>query len=218
MPHPIPSRPDGWQPKNVVVEALVAHYRGAASRTGPAEGGGELAALAGMALVLGVGLLQMTGSVLTAVLIPLVTAGTGALVVIGTAKPAAPPPGVDVFAARGGAGSLPAGYLVSPDVWDLGMAQRTVDVPAPQLQAAAQLCREFPGSVNRLLDMVATIDAQRDAQTVTDEDRTRRIVREVSVASQRARAPKPTDLLAFGPQPAAFVQSGGKPAEARTRG
>ncbi|GAB1641387.1 hypothetical protein [Krasilnikovia sp. MM14-A1259] len=204
------------------MDAIVAYYRGTASRSGPADGSGELAALAVLAAVLGVGLLQMTGSVLAAVLIPLVTAGTGALVVIGTSKPAGPARGVDVFASRGGAGSLPAGYLVSPDVWDLGMARRTARVPAPQLQAAALLCRDFPGSVDKLLELVATVDAQGTPPAVSDDERTRRIVREVTAAQHRAQTPQPTaekpkNLLAYGPQPAAFLQSGGKPAETRSR-
>jgi hypothetical protein len=86
------------------------------------------------------------------------------------------------LAVVGGAGRLPAGYLVHEDAWEAGMAEHVAYIPESQLQASVQLCASFPGTVDDLLIFTGTIAAQVPAPgphaTPADvERRTRDLVR-----------------------------------------
>ncbi|RZU53621.1 hypothetical protein EV385_5552 [Krasilnikovia cinnamomea] len=215
MPHQIPARPDGWQPRSSAVDTIVGHYRAAVAAEGKPDGSGELAALLLLAVVVGGGLWIYTGSVVLATVVPLVLAGGGALVVLGSQRPTSLPADVDVFASRGGAGTLPAGYLVSPGVWDLGMRQRTASVAGTHLQAAAQLCREYPGSVNGLLEFVARIDAVTDSRGAEGQPRVEQLVR-AGAAALAGDGPAPARPararpVSPGPQPPIFHQQSRMP-------
>ncbi|BFU43292.1 hypothetical protein [Krasilnikovia sp. MM14-A1004] len=206
MPHQMPARSDGWQPRTSAVDTIVSHYRATVAPDRRSDGENELAALLLLAVVACAALFTYTGSVALATIVPLLLAGGGAAVVVGSQRPPSLPVDVDLFAPRGGAGTLPAGYLVSPAVWNLGMRQRTAAVSGPHLAAAADLCREYPGSVNGLLEFVARIDAGTESHGATGQARVTQLVR-AGVAALAGDAPEPPRPMSLGPQPPIFHQT-----------
>jgi hypothetical protein len=159
----IPVRADRWQPADRILDNVISRYAGAGGGAGQAaDGGSEL--MAGAMILAMLALLIMVGaeSVGVAVAVTGLAGGLGLLYVISRSG-AGPADRRTALAEIGGPGGLPAGYLVHEGAWQAGMAGHVAYVPESQLQAAAQLCRAFPGTVDDLLGFTGSIAAHLPA-------------------------------------------------------
>ena len=179
----MPVRADGWRPTDPVLEAIIKRCVTDAEAGATRDGVREYMAGAMILVVLAVILLAAGTSATAALMIPAVLFGAGALYMISKAKPV-PVQRAKALAPMGGAGRLPAGYLVHPGAWSAGMAEHVAYLPESQLRAAADMARSFPGSVDDLLIFTGTIAAQlptpKQHHHLTPEDvahRTRDLVR-----------------------------------------
>ncbi|GIF22175.1 hypothetical protein BJ973_002500 [Actinoplanes tereljensis] len=176
----MPIRADKWRPTDPVLEGLIRRCASDAEAGAARDGVREYMAGAMILSVVFVGLLLAGVGPGAAIMIPLLLFGAGAMYMVLNTKPAAADR-AGALAPIGGAGSLPAGYLVHPVSWAAGMREYTAGVPQSQLRAAVELCRSFPGSVNDLLIFTGSIAAQLPApkHPLTPEDvvhRTRDLV------------------------------------------
>jgi hypothetical protein len=177
---PMPVRADHWRPEDRVLDTIIR--RCAADADSAEDGAGSSTYMAGgmVVAVLAVLILIGSGSAQAAIIIPGVLALLGVFYVLSTAGPAEADRS-NALREVGGAGGLPAGYLVHPDAWAAGMAEHVAYTPESQLQAAVQLSRNFPGTVDDLLGFTATIAAQlpptRHATAADVEKRTKELVR-----------------------------------------
>ena len=179
---PMPVRTDQWQPQDHVLDTIIR--RRIAEAESDEAGSGSSTIMGGVMVlaVLGVLILVAAGSASAAILVPAALGGAGLLYTVVKTVPAERGPRHTTLAVVGGAGRLPAGYLVHEDAWEAGMAEHVAYIPESQLQAAVQLCRSFPGTVDDLLVFTGSIAAHVPAPgphaTPADvERRTRDLVR-----------------------------------------
>lgn len=155
----MPARADGWRPTDPVLEAIIKRCVADAEAGAARDGTREYMAGAMILGVLAVVLLMAGKSAQVAIVVPglLFAAGAFYMVLRSTPEPAERS---RALAPMGGAGRLPAGYLVHPGAWAGGMREHVAFIPESQLRAAADMCRTFPGSVDDLLQFTGTIAAQ----------------------------------------------------------
>jgi hypothetical protein len=156
---PMPVREDLWQPDDKILDTVIRRCLDEAESEEGSEGGSTIMGGAIMLAVLGVVVLAFSGSVQAAILIPLVLGAGGMVYMITKASPDDGPRHA-TLAVVGGPGRLPAGYIVHADAWAAGMAEHVAYIPESQLRAAAQMCRDFPGTVDDLLTFTGSIAAQ----------------------------------------------------------
>jgi hypothetical protein len=155
----MPVRADAWRPTDPILESLIRRCHADAEAGASRDGVREYMAGAMILVILFVILLAAGVATAAAILIPVVLFGAGALFMVQNSKPEA----VDARSALdpiGGAGKLPAGYLVHPVAWTTGMREHVAAVPQSQLMAAVELARTFPGSVDDLLNFTGTLASQ----------------------------------------------------------
>lgn len=154
-PRAMPVRGDHWQPDDRVYEGLLARCVADAEAGESRDGTAELMAGGLIVVVLGVVILSAAQSAAAAV----VVCGLLAAGLFGFVVTRAPRRGDRRLALRGlgGAGRLPAGFLVHPVAWRAGLAEHVAHIPESQLRAAAEMCHLFPGTVDDLLLFVGNL-------------------------------------------------------------
>jgi hypothetical protein len=176
---PMPVRSDRWRPEDPVLDAIIRRCISNAESLQASESSSEfMAGAVVLALLAGV-LLVALKSVQAAIIVPALLAAAGLGYVL-TKAPGAQPERHDALAVMGGPGRLPAGYLVHEQAWEAGVGQHVAKVPESQLRACAELCRQFPGTVDDLLGFTGTIAshiALGNHPAATVERRTRELVR-----------------------------------------
>jgi hypothetical protein len=155
----MPVRADGWRPTDPVFEGIIKRGLADAETSAARDGVREIMAGAMILVVLAAGLLMAGQSPVVAILLPAALFVGGTYYVASKAEPGPVDPSLALDVV-GGAGNLPAGYLVHPGAWVGGMAKHVAYIPESQLRAAADMCAAFPGSVDRLLQFTGTIAAQ----------------------------------------------------------
>jgi hypothetical protein len=178
----LPVRDDHWQPQDQILDNVI--QRQIAEAEAQEAGAGSSTIMGGVMVlaVLGVLIVVAAGSASAAIIVPVLLGGAGMLYMVTKSAPADRGPRHRTLAVVGGAGRLPAGYLVHADAWEAGMAEHVAFIPESQLRAAVQLCRGFPGTVNDLLIFTATIASHvpapaPHASPADVERRTRDLVR-----------------------------------------
>jgi hypothetical protein len=152
----MPVRKDRWQPTDHVYEGILARSVSDAEALERRDGTAELMAAAVVIAVLAVVIIAVAGSGSAAILVcGLLAAGVFAYVV-STGSTGRGDRGA-ALQGLGGAGRLPAGYLVHPTAWAAGLAEHVAHIPESQLRAAADMCHLFPGAVDDLLTFVGNI-------------------------------------------------------------
>jgi hypothetical protein len=174
----MPVRADEWRPTDQVLEDVIKRCIDNAEAGAARDGTREYMAGAMILAVLGVFILIAAGSAAAAILLPLVLFGAGAAYMITKTKPV-PVQRAKALAPIGGPGHLPAGFLVHPIAWDAGMAEHVAYIPESQLQAAADMARVFPGSVDDLLVFTGSIAAHFPLQKHTSPEDVRKRSREL---------------------------------------
>jgi hypothetical protein len=177
----MPVRTDGWRPTDPVLEAIIKRCRTDAEAGAARDGVREYMAGAMILGLLAVVLLMTGQSPNVAILLPGALFAAGALYMVTKSRPE-PTDRAKALDPMGGAGRLPAGYLVHPGAWAAGLAEHVAYIPESQLRAAADMSRAFPGSVDDLLQFTGTIAAQLPTpkRHLTPDDvthRTRDLVR-----------------------------------------
>ncbi len=167
----MPVREDRWRPDDPIYDGLLKRC---AAEAEPPDGGAEVMAAGLVLAVLAVVLLASSASANAAILIcGLLFAGVFGYVVTRKRPPAGARP--EALRVLGGAGRLPAGYLVHPAAWRAGLAAHVQGIPESQLRAAAGLCHLYPGTVDDLLIFVGNLAIHVPAkQHPTAEDVARR--------------------------------------------
>ncbi|MEU4238254.1 hypothetical protein [Actinoplanes sp. NPDC026619] len=155
----MPVRADTWRPTDPVMETLIRRCAADAEAGAARDGVREYMAGALILVILFVILLIAGVATAAAIMIPLALFGAGALYMVQSARPE-PVDRRKALDVIGGPGNLPAGYLVHPGAWSAGMREHVAAVPQSQLQAAVDMARTFPGSVNDLLSFSGTIASQ----------------------------------------------------------
>jgi hypothetical protein len=176
----MPVRADNWSPADPIFDNIIRRCVRDVEGAEAGETSSEFMAGAIVLALIAVVLLVATQSAQAAIIVPALLAGAGLCYVATRPGGAGKRDRTGALAVIGGPGRLPATYLVHPDAWQAGLAEHLAKVPESQLQACAQLCRQFPGTVDDLLGFTGTIAAriaahQRPADTV--ERRTRELVR-----------------------------------------
>jgi hypothetical protein len=171
----MPARADGWRPTDEVFEGIIKRCAEDAEDGASRDGTREYMAGFMILAVLAVLVLAAGQPVLLAILVPAGLFAVGAFYMVNNSEPG-PVQRHRALNPIGGPGKLPAGYLVHPRAWQAGMAEHVAYIPESQLRAAAELAREFPGSVDDLLIFTGTIASQLPApkQQSTPQDVTRR--------------------------------------------
>jgi hypothetical protein len=167
MGHPkraMPVRADSWQPADPIIDSIIHRCLDEAESVEGSAGSSTLMGGAAVLAVLGVAIAAFAGSATAALTVPLLIGGAGLAYMVLKAVPERGPRHA-TLAVVGGPGRLPAGYLVHTDAWAAGMAEYLAYLPESQLQAAVQMCRDFPGTVDNLLSFTASIAAQVPAAT-----------------------------------------------------
>jgi hypothetical protein len=152
----MPARRDNWRPVDRIYDGILDRCVDEAERGDRRDGTAEL--MAGGVVV----------AVLAVVILAVAQSATAALVVCGLlvaglfwfmVESAQHQKGDrrTVLAEIGGAGMLPAGYLVHPAAWKGGMAEYVAHLPESQLKAAGDMCHVFPGTVADLITFVGNI-------------------------------------------------------------
>lgn len=195
---PMPVRSDKWQPYDHILDAIIRRRIAEAESDEARSGSSTIMGGVMVLAVLAVLIMVAAGSAVAAILVTVLLGGAGLLYTVLKTAPAERGPRHATLAVVGGAGRLPAGYLVHEDAWDAGMAEHVAYIPESQLQAAVQLCRSFPGTVDDLLVFTGSIAAQvpTGSQHTTPADverRTRELV--------RVGAPILRDYLTNNPPP-----------------
>ncbi|MET0414508.1 MAG: hypothetical protein ABW022_00615 [Actinoplanes sp.] len=152
----MPVRTDRWQPDDRIYEGVLRRCAADADSAESPDGTAEYMAVGLILAVLAVVILFVSDSPSTAILICglLGVAFFGYMVTRNKA-----PQGDRREALRGigGAGRLPAGFLVHPLAWKAGMAEHVRGLPESQLRAAADMCHLYPGTVDDLLIFVGNL-------------------------------------------------------------
>jgi hypothetical protein len=174
----MPVRADEWRPTDQVLESVIKRCIDNAEAGAARDGTREYMAGAMILAVLAVIILMAAGSAVAAILVPLVLFGAGAAYMVSKTKPG-PVQRAKALAPIGGPGHLPAGFLVHPTAWEAGMAEYVAYIPESQLQAAAEMARVFPGSVDDLLVFTGSIAAHFPVQKHTSPEDVRRRSREM---------------------------------------
>lgn len=176
----MPARKDNWRPVDRVYDGILERCVEDVERGERRDGTAELMAGAVVLGVLAVVILAVAQSASAAVLVCGVLAAGLFWFVVGTAQHEKGDRRT-VLAEIGGAGMLPAGYLVHPAAWKAGMAEYVAHLPESQLKAAADMCHVFPGTVTDLITFVGNIAIHvpmpHNATPVDVEKRTRELVR-----------------------------------------
>ena len=154
----MPVRADGWRPADEVFEGIIDRFVGEAEAGAARDGTREFMAGAVILVVLGILIMGGVGSAAAAIMVPVGLFLAGAVYMISKARPV-PVQREKTLARIGGPGQLPAGYLVHPGAWAAGMAEHVAYLPESQLQAASELARHFPGSVDDLLIFTGSVAA-----------------------------------------------------------
>jgi hypothetical protein len=115
--------------------------------TGTLTGGGLVLVAFGIVLSIG------TGNPILAIFVMIVLALAG-LAWTGVKAPPLKLDPLQILAPMGGAGNLPAGYLVHPLAWKAGLPEYVKGVPERRMRMAVELCRKHPGAVTDLLRLV----------------------------------------------------------------
>lgn len=153
---PLPVREDLWQPHDDILDTIIHRCLTEAESEEGSEGGSTIMGGAIMIAVLGVVILGLSGNATAAIGIPLLLGGAMMGYMILKA-PNDDGPRNATLAAVGGPGRLPAGYLVHAEAWLAGMAEHVAYLPESQLQASVQMCRDFPGTVDDLIQFTGSI-------------------------------------------------------------
>jgi hypothetical protein len=159
----LPVRGDGWRPTDLTFEGIIKRRLEDVEADASRDGTREYMAGAMILVVLAVLILVAGKSALLALLVPGALFAAGAYYMVNKAQPA-PVQWHKALEPIGGPGRLPAGYLVHPGAWSAGLAEHVAYIPESQLQAATEMCRWFPGSVDDLLVFTGTIAAQFPVQ------------------------------------------------------
>ncbi len=151
----MPVREDRWQPDDHIYEGLLQRCVADAEAADSPDGGAEFMAAGLVLAVLAVVILFVSSSANAAILI----CGLLFAAVFGYVVTRKVPPGDRRGALRGlgGAGRLPAGFLVHPAAWKAGMREHVQGIPESQLRAAADMCHLYPGTVDDLLIFVGNL-------------------------------------------------------------
>jgi hypothetical protein len=155
----LPVRADGWRPTEPVLDAIIRRCLNNAEAGAARDGVREYMAGAMILVVLAVVLLMAGQPASVAIVVPGLLFGVGALYMVSRSAPASAGRS-KALDPMGGAGRLPAGYLVHSGAWSAGVAEHVAYIPESQLRAAADMCRSFPGSVDDLLVFTGTVAAQ----------------------------------------------------------
>jgi hypothetical protein len=170
----MPARADGWRPTDEIFEGIIKRCAEDADAGAARDGTREYMAGFLILAVLGVAVLIAGEPVLLALLLVGGLFAAGAYYMVNNSEPG-PVERHRALGPIGGPGKLPAGYLVHPRAWQAGMAEHVAYIPESQLRAAAELARNFPGSVDDLLIFTGTIAAQlptpKHNSTPNDVDR-----------------------------------------------
>lgn len=154
---PMPVRADHWQPHDDILDTIISRRIAEAESEEAGESSSTIMGGLMVLAVLGVLIMVAAGSARAAIIVPLLVGGVGLLYMVVKAVPVERGSRTAALAIVGGAGRLPAGYLVHAGAWEAGMAEHVAYIPESQLQAAVQLCRSFPGSVDDLLVFTGSI-------------------------------------------------------------
>jgi hypothetical protein len=177
---PLPVRTDLWQPHDTILDTVIGRCLDDAESDESSAGGSTLMGGALVLTVLGVAILALGGPPAAAVLIPVALGGAGLAYMV-TRSSSDRGTRHDALVVVGGAGRLPAGYLVHPGAWEAGMAEHVAYLPESQLQASVQMCRNFPGTVDDLITFTGSIavhvPAVQHATPADVERRTRDLVK-----------------------------------------
>jgi len=152
----MPVRDDHWKPDDLIYDELLARCVADAEAAESRDGTPEMMAGALILAVLAVGLLA-AGRPMPIVLLVCGALAAGIFGYVVTKSRPAQRNRRLALRGLGGPGRLPAGFLVHPAAWDGGMADHVAHIPESQLQAAAELCNLFPGTVNDLLIFVGNL-------------------------------------------------------------
>jgi hypothetical protein len=152
----MPARKDNWRPVDRIYDGILERCVDEAERGARRDGTAELMAGGVVIAVLAVGILVVVQSAAAALLVCGVLAVGLFWFIVGTAQHA-DTDRLTVLAEIGGAGMLPAGYLVHPVAWKAGMAEYVAHLPESQLKAGAEMCHVFPGTVTDLITFVGNI-------------------------------------------------------------
>lgn len=155
----MPARVDGWRPTDEIFEGIIKRCVEDAEAGAARDGTREYMAGFLVLGVLGVGALIAGQPILLALLLVGGLFAAGAYYMVNNSEDG-PVQRHRALTPIGGPGKLPAGYLVHPRAWQAGMAEHVAYVPESQLRAAAELTRDFPGSVDDLLIFTGSIAAQ----------------------------------------------------------
>jgi hypothetical protein len=190
-----PLRADRWIPQDELLDSIIRKCINRADRKAfQAASGPEYAAALLVLAVLGVILYAGTENLFAAVAVPVVLAAGGLWYMISN-DPPAPQDRIRILDPAGGAGGLPAGYLVHPAAWDAGMDAYLAKSTDVQLRVGTWLCRDHPGSVADLMTLVTWIDQQvpheYEGESVPDDKR--------ALAIYRIAAPRVAELAAKAP-------------------
>jgi hypothetical protein len=153
---PMPVREDLWQPNDPILDTIIRRCLDEAESDEGSEGGSTIMGGAIILAVLGVVILAMSGNAQAAIGIPLLL-GAGMIGYMILKASGDDGPRHATLAVVGGPGRLPAGYLVHTDAWAAGMAEYVAYLPESQLQASVQMCRDFPGTVDDLIQFTGSI-------------------------------------------------------------
>jgi hypothetical protein len=152
----MPLREDRWQPDDHIYEGLLRRSVADAEAAESPDGGAEFMAAGLVLAVLAVVILFVSSSANTAILVcGLLFAAVFGYVV--TTRKAPQGNRGQALRGLGGAGRLPAGYLVHPAAWQAGMREHVRGIPESQLRAAADMCHLYPGTVDDLLVFVGNV-------------------------------------------------------------
>jgi hypothetical protein len=170
----MPVRSDHWRPDDRIYDGLLRRCVADADAAESRDGTPELMAGALILTVLAVVIVSAADSAEAAILI----CGVLAAAIFAYVALRKPPPKGDrrrSLRALGGAGRLPAGFLVHPSAWAAGMAEHVAHIPESQLRAAADMCHLYPGTVDDLLLFVGNlaihVPATRPHTSPPDVDR-----------------------------------------------
>lgn len=154
----MPVRADRWRPDDPIFDSIVRRCLRNAEQDEAGSNNGELMAGAMVLVLVFVVIMVAAKSVQAAIIVPALVAGGGLLYLALKSGPAKPDRRY-ALSVVGGPGRLPAGYLVSADAWQAGLAEHVRTVPESQLQAAAEMCDKFQGCVDDLLAFTASLAA-----------------------------------------------------------
>lgn len=150
----VPVRDDRWRPADELLDSVIAKCIGQARREAPESGGSPVLVAGAMVLAVLAAVLALgTGDPELAFAVVALLAVAG-IAYVGLKAAPTTMDRTRILSVIGGAGNLPAGYLVHPLAWEAGMREHLAGVPDRHLRVATQLCRAHPGSVSDLVRLV----------------------------------------------------------------